>query len=39
MNNLMNNYTIGLQCKKTKYKNSNYCKLHCNHLIHGDFKE
>lgn len=33
------NYIIGLQCKKSKYKNSNYCKLHTHHLIHGDFKD
>ena len=33
------NYIIGLQCKKSKYKNSNYCKLHMYHLIHGDFKD
>jgi hypothetical protein len=33
------NYTIGEQCKKNKYKNTNYCKLHCNHLIHGNYKE
>jgi hypothetical protein len=32
-------YIIGLQCKKKKYKESNYCKLHKNHLIHGDFTE
>jgi len=33
------NYTIGEQCKKNKYKNTNYCKLHCIHLIHGNYKE
>ena len=39
-NELFNeNYTIGEQCKKNKYKNTNYCKLHCNHLIHGNYKE
>jgi len=39
-NELFNeNYTIGEQCKKNKYKNTNYCKLHCIHLIHGNYKE
>ena len=33
------NYTIGEQCKKNKYKNTNYCKLHLIHLIHGNYKE
>ena len=32
-------YIIGLQCKKGKYKDSKYCKLHTYHLIHGDYKE
>lgn len=32
-------YIIGLQCKKKKHENSSYCKLHINHLIHGDFTE
>ena len=30
-------YIIGLQCKKEKCKNSEYCKLHKTHLIHGDY--
>ena len=39
-NELFNeNYTIGEQCKKNKYKNTNYCKLHLIHLIHGNYKE
>ncbi len=39
-NELFNeNYTIGEQCKKYKYKNTYYCKLHCIHLIHGNYKE
>jgi len=32
-------YIIGSQCKKTKFKDSEYCKLHTNHLIHGNYKE
>jgi hypothetical protein len=32
-------YTVGLQCRKKKYEDSNYCKLHINHLIHGDYTE
>jgi hypothetical protein len=32
-------YIIGLQCRKKKYKDSSYCKLHINHLIHGDYNE
>jgi len=33
-----NNYILGLQCKNKKINDSNYCKLHSTHLIHGDFK-
>ena len=32
-------YIIGLQCKKKKYKNNNYCSLHSKHLIHGNYTE
>jgi hypothetical protein len=32
-------YTIGLQCKKIKYKDNIYCKLHTQHLIHGNYKD
>jgi hypothetical protein len=32
-------YTVGLQCRKKKYENSSYCKLHIHHLIHGDYTE
>jgi hypothetical protein len=32
-------YIIGLQCKKKKVESSEYCKLHKNHLIHGDYNE
>ena len=32
-------YIIGLQCKRKKYKESSYCKMHVEHLIHGDFTE
>ena len=32
-------YSLGLQCKKIKYKDSTYCKLHTQHLIHGNYKD
>jgi hypothetical protein len=32
-------YSVGLQCRKKKYEDSSYCKLHINHLIHGDYTE
>lgn len=32
-------YILGIQCKKSKYVNSNYCKLHLQHLIHGNFND
>ena len=32
-------YIIGLQCRRKKYKESSYCKMHVEHLIHGDFNE
>ena len=32
-------YSLGLQCKKIKYKDNIYCKLHTQHLIHGNYKD
>ena len=32
-------YILGIQCKKPKYQNNDYCKLHLHHLIHGNYKE
>jgi len=32
-------YLIGSRCSKSKLKDSKYCKLHSNHLIHGDYLE
>ena len=32
-------YVIGSRCSKNKIANSKYCKLHSNHLIHGDYLE
>ena len=32
-------YILGLQCKKSKNKSSNYCKLHTKHLIHGNYND
>jgi len=32
-------YIIGVQCKHKKVENKKYCKLHENHLIHGDYRE
>ena len=32
-------YIIGSRCSKPKMKDCKYCKLHSNHLIHGDYLE
>ena len=32
-------YIIGSRCSKSKIKENKYCKLHANHLIHGDYFE
>jgi len=32
-------YILGLQCKKIKSESSNYCKLHTQHLIHGNYND
>jgi hypothetical protein len=32
-------YIIGSRCSKNQISNSKYCKLHSNHLIHGDYLE
>ena len=32
-------YVIGSRCSKSKLKGEKYCKLHTNHLIHGDYLE
>ena len=32
-------YILGLQCKKSKTESSNYCKLHSQHLIHGNYND
>ena len=32
-------YIIGSRCSKPKMKDYKYCKLHSNHLIHGDYLE
>jgi len=32
-------YIIGKNCKNFKIKNSEYCKLHSKHLIHGNYLE
>ena len=32
-------YSLGKQCTKHTYANTNYCKLHLTHLIHGNYKE
>jgi len=32
-------YIIGVQCRHKKIENKKYCKLHENHLIHGDYRE
>ena len=39
INKFNSKYILGLRCKKIKYKESKYCKLHTSHLIHGDYKE
>ena len=31
------NYILGSHCKNKKYQNNEYCKLHTNHLIHGNY--
>ena len=31
-------YILGMQCKKSKSKDSEYCNLHSHHLIHGNYK-
>ena len=32
-------YIIGSRCSKNTYNTNKYCKLHLNHLIHGDYLE
>ena len=32
-------YIIGLRCCKNRFNDNKYCKLHSNHLIHGDYLE
>jgi hypothetical protein len=32
-------YSLGFQCKKGNIKNSKYCKLHTQHLIHGEYND
>jgi hypothetical protein len=32
-------YIIGTRCSKKTYNTNKYCKLHLNHLIHGDYLE
>jgi len=32
-------YILGLQCGRKKIQNTNYCKLHLHHLIHGNFND
>ena len=39
INKFNKKYILGIQCKKPKYKNNDYCKLHSHHLIHGNYKE
>jgi hypothetical protein len=32
-------YIIGRQCGRKKIQNTDYCKLHSHHLIHGNFND
>ena len=39
LNAFTDKYVIGSRCSKKKCKDIQYCNLHSEHLIHGDYLE
>ena len=39
LKSFIDKYVIGSRCLKTKCKDIQYCNLHSEHLIHGDYLE